>query len=167
MIARHRTYALLLASLTLAADQVGKMWAMTWLRQAGGHVILPGPVDLTLSLNQSNAFGLTPIIGHATRWLLTGANLLVAAIILYVLVSRRLRPVAGYGLALIMAGAIGNALDRVFVGAVVDFLDASKIGFAWIFNPADAAIDVGIALILLSSLTEPRRAMAKRNLDGR
>ena len=167
MIARHGTYALLLASLTVAADQIAKMWASSGLRQAGGHLVLPGPVDLTLSLNQSNAFGLTPIIGYATRWLLTGANLIVAGIILYLLVSRRLRPLAGYGLALVMAGAIGNALDRVFVGAVVDFLDASKIGFAWIFNLADAAIDVGIALILFSSLRQPPRAAASLEADGR
>ena len=164
MIARNRTCALLLATLTVAADQITKRWATTGLSQAGGHMALPGPVDLTLSLNQSNAFGLTPIIGHATRWFLMGANLLAAALIFYVLVVRRVRPLTGYGLALVMAGAIGNALDRAFYAAVVDFLDGSKIGFIWIFNLADAAIDVGIGLILLSSLTEHRGAV--RNLDA-
>ena len=166
MMARHRTYALLLASLAVVADQITKRWAATGLTRAGGHMALPGPVDLTLSLNQSNAFGLTPIVAHATRWFLMGGNLLVAAIILYVLVIRRVRPLIGYGLALIMAGAIGNALDRVFFGAVVDFLDASKIGFDWIFNLADASIDAGIGLIVLDSLTERRGAVGKLNAEG-
>ena len=130
-------------------------------------MVLPGPVDLTLSLNQSNAFGITPIIGQTTRWFLMGANLLVAAIIFYVLIARRVRPLTRYGLALIMAGAIGNALDRGFFGAAVDFFDASKVGFVWIFNLADAAIDAGIASVLLSSLTEHRSAARNLNAEGR
>jgi signal peptidase II len=149
---------LLLAGLALAADQIAKRWAVTDLRRAGGHVAWPGPVDLTLSLNQSNAFGLTPVIGQATRWILMGANLVVAAVILFVLITGRFGALVRYGLALIMAGATGNALDRVFDGAVVDFLDASKIGFVWIFNLADASIDLGIGLILLSFLMQRRDA---------
>lgn len=70
--------------------------------------------------------------------------------------SKAARGLVGYGLAFIMAGATGNALDRIFHGSVVDFLDASKIGFAWIFNLADATIDLGIALVVLGSL-RPRR----------
>jgi signal peptidase II len=167
MTARHRTYALLLSALTVTADQVSKRWVFAGLRQAGGHMALPGPVDLTLSLNQSNAFGLTPIIGQTTRWVLMGANLLVAAIILYLLVVRRVRALTGYGLGLIMAGAIGNGLDRAFFGAAVDFLDASKLGFVWIFNLADAAIDAGIVLVLVSLLTEPRSAAPDLEAEGR
>ena len=167
MIARPRTYAPLLASLVVIADQITKRWATTDLLRAGGHMAMPGPVDFTLSLNQSNAFGLTPIIGHATRWFLLGANLVVAAIILYVLIARRVRPLTGYGLALVMAGAIGNALDRLFVGAAVDFFDASKIGFVWIFNLADTAIDLGIVLILLGSLKDPHRGAPKASAEGR
>ena len=121
MINRARIFTLLLATLAVTADQVSKTWAITALGRAGGHVALPGPIDLTLSLNQSNAFGLTPIIGHATRWFLMGANLLVAMLLLVIILGRRPRPLALYGFALIMAGAIGNALDRLLVGAVVDF----------------------------------------------
>lgn len=167
MIWRHRANAVLLASLVVAADQIAKRWAVTGLRQAGGHMVLPGPVDLTLSLNQSNAFDLAPVVGHATRWALMGANLIVAAVILYVLLLGRVRPVIGYGLALIMAGAIGNALDRVSFGAVVDLFDASKIGFVWIFNLADAAIDVGIGLILMSLLMERRRTVQNLEAESR
>jgi signal peptidase II len=156
---RARISALAVAAFAVAADQAAKAWALTALRQAGGHMALPGPVDLTFSLNQSNAFGLTPVIGHATRWFLMSANLVVAAAILYVIVAKPIRPLTGFGLALIMAGAVGNALDRLLVGAVVDFLDATRLGFPWIFNLADATLDVGIGLLMLDALRrEPRPA---------
>ena len=152
--------ALVVTVVAVAVDQATKWWALTALRQAGGHLMLPGPADLTLTFNESNAFGLTPVIGHATRWLLMSANLVVAALILYVIVAKQLRPLTRFGLALIMAGAIGNALDRLLVGAVVDFLDATKIGFVWIFNLADATLDGGIGLLALSTLLGERRAVA-------
>ena len=60
--------------------------------------------------------------------------------------------VSAVGLAFIIAGAIGNALDRIRFGAVIDFFNASKLGFVWVFNVADSSIDVGIGLVLLAAL---------------
>ena len=117
-------------------------------------------MDLTLSFNESNAFGLTPVIGEATRWFLMSANLVVAALIFYVVVAKPIRLLTGFGLALVMAGAVGNALDRLLIGAVVDFLDATKIGFVWIFNVADASVDGGVCLLMASALLSERRAAA-------
>jgi signal peptidase II len=163
---RLKIYALLLALLLIATDQSTKGWALTTLRQAGGHLPLPGPVDLTLNFNQSNAFSLTPVVGHATRWILLTANLGVAAVLLCVIVTRSLRPPMLFGLALIVAGAVGNGLDRLSVGAVVDFLDASKIGFPWIFNVADATLDGGIVLVILGSFAnEPRSTTSRASAD--
>jgi signal peptidase II len=166
---RIRISALLTAALAVALDQSTKAWALTALRPRPdghfalpGHLTLPGPLDLTFTLNQSNAFGLTPVIGHATRWLLMSANLAVAAVLLYVILTRPLKPLMLFGLALIMAGALGNALDRLFTGAVIDFLDAGKLGFTWIFNLADATLDAGIALVLLSSLRNERPPTPKQ-----
>jgi len=154
---RIRISALVVSAGAVALDQASKGWALATLRPMGGHMALPGPLDLTFNLNQSNAFGLTPVVGQATRWVLMSANLAVAAVLLYVMLTRPLRPLTLFGLALIAAGALGNGLDRLFVGAVVDFLDASKIGFPWIFNVADATLDVGIGLLLLSALLDARR----------
>lgn len=158
-----RISAFVLAAVALAVDQSTKWWVLTVLRPAGGHQPLPGPVDLTLNFNESNAFGLTPVIGDATRWLLMTANLAVAGVILYVLVTRPLRPLTRFGLALVMAGAVGNALDRLLIGAVVDFLDATKLGFPWIFNVADATLDAGIGLLLLGAVLSERR---RPSVDG-
>ncbi len=149
--------AFVVTAIAVALDQSSKWWALSTLRHTGGRLVLPGPVDFTLNFNESNAFGLTPVIGQATRWLLMSANLAVAILILYLIVTRPLRPLTRFGLALVMAGAVGNALDRLLIGSVVDFFDATKIGFPWIFNVADATLDGGIGLLALSTLLSERR----------
>lgn len=157
-----RISALLVAILAIAVDQATKWWALSTLQPMGGHLTLPGPLDFNIHFNESNAFGLTPVVGLATRWFLTSANLVVAAAIVYVILMKEVRPLTRFGLALIMAGAVSNALDRLMVGAVIDFLDASKIGFVWIFNVADATIDAGIALVALSTVLSARQSRIPR-----
>jgi signal peptidase II len=56
------------------------------------------------------------------------------------------------GFAFISPGALGNAIDRVRLGAVVDLFDASKLRFVWVFNFADVSIDLGVGLVLLAAL---------------
>jgi signal peptidase II len=152
----RRVIALLVAAMVLGLDQVSKQWALAALRQVGSTLILPGPIDLTLVFNRSNAFGLVPVSGDLTRWGLALLGLVVAAILLRVTARGSTSCLNAVGLALLAAGAVGNALDRVRFGAVVDFFDASKLGFVWVFNVADASIDVGIGLLLLATvLTRP------------
>jgi signal peptidase II len=150
-----RVIALSVVAAVLGLDQLSKQWALAALRQAGSTVVLPGPVDLTLVFNRSNAFGLVPVSGELTRWGLAALNLAVAAILARVVVRRSMSRVSTVGLAFIIAGAIGNALDRIRFGAVIDFFNASKLGFVWVFNIADSSIDVGIGLLLLSALLAP------------
>jgi signal peptidase II len=148
-----RMIALLVAAVVLSIDQLSKLWALSTLRHAGSTIVLQGLIDLTLVFNRSNAFGLAPVSGELTRWGLTALNLIVAAILLvWVVIPRSKSHLNTVGLAFIIAGAIGNALDRIRYGAVIDFFNASKLGFAWVFNVADSAIDVGIGLLLLSTL---------------
>ena len=162
----RRVIALLVAAMVLGLDQLSKHWALAALRQAGSTVVVPGPVDLTLVFNRSNAFGLVPVSGELTRWGLAALNLVVAAILVGVVVRRPISRVSTVGLAFIIAGAIGNALDRIRFGAVIDFFDASKLGFVWVFNVADSSIDVGIGLLLLSALlTRPGSDQLRRIAD--
>ena len=143
----------LLASFIIAGvvglDQCSKQWALTALAKVGATLQLPGPVDLTLVLNYSNAFGLMPVSGELTRWGLTTLNLAVVCILLRVLVQHATTRLSTAGLSFIIAGAIGNAVDRIRFGAVIDLFNASKLGFIWIFNVADVSIDIGIALLLV------------------
>jgi signal peptidase II len=106
-------------------------------------------------LNYSNAFGLVPASGELTRWGLTALNLAVASVLVGVVLWYASVRLGTVGIAFIIAGAIGNALDRIRFGAVIDLFDASKVGFIWVFNVADVSIDIGIAIVLASFLIRP------------
>jgi signal peptidase II len=147
--------ALLIVAAVLGVDQLSKLWALTTLRQVGSTLVLPGPVDLTLVFNRSNAFGLVPVSGELTRWGLVALSFAVAAILARVVVRGSTSRINTIGLSLIIAGAIGNAIDRIRVGAVIDFFNASKLGFIWVFNVADSSIDAGVGLLLLATLFTP------------
>jgi signal peptidase II len=154
----RRFMPLLAGVLSLAFDQLSKQWALDKLPLGGPSMVLPGPISFTLVFNRSNAFGLVPVAGELTRWGLTAIDLLVAAVLTWVLVRRSATRLNTVGLALIIAGAIGNTWDRISFGAVIDFIDASKLGFVWVFNVADASIDHGIGLLVFETLLMGQRS---------
>ena len=154
----HRALAFGVAALVVIIDQVTKHWALGSLVSPGTTMALPGPVDLTLIMNHSNAFGLVPVRGEISRWGLAAVNVAVAAGLAAAIVTRPYGRLTALGFGFTMAGAVGNAIDRVLLGAVVDFIDASKLGFVWVFNVADAALDVGIGFFILGWVISERRA---------
>jgi signal peptidase II len=160
--------ALLVAAVVLGLDQSSKQWALAALRQVGSTLVLPGPVDLTLVFNRSNAFGLVPVSGELTRWVLAVLGLVVAAILVRIAIRGSTSCLSTVGLAFISAGAIGNTLDRIRLGAVIDFFNASKLGFVWGFNVADCSIDVGMGFLLLATfLTRPGAGQLSTAADDR
>jgi signal peptidase II len=146
----------------LCLDQLTKDWALASLGSVGTTIKLAGPVDLTLLFNRSNAFGLIPDYGEFSRWALIALGLAAAAILLGFALRRSTSIVNALGFAFISAGALGNAIDRVRLGAVVDLFDASKLRFVWVFNVADVSIDLGIGLIVLAALVA---ALAPRTIE--
>ncbi len=140
---------LLIIVVSLSIDQATKLWAFSALLP-GQSVSLPGPIDITLIFNRSNAFGFAPDYGSVTRWTLTAIAIVVACVITCRVWSRDDPPLIIMGLSFVAAGGVGNAIDRIWLGAVIDMFDASKTGFVWVFNAADVFIDVGIGLWLLS-----------------
>jgi signal peptidase II len=146
-----RFVALSAAFSVLALDQLTKHWALMSLVTVGTTIKLTGPIDLTLVFNRSNAFGLVPDYGEFSRWALAAVSLAVAAVLLRTALRQSTSTMSAVGFALIGAGAVGNAIDRLRLGAVVDLFDASKLRFSWVFNVADVSIDLGIALIFLAA----------------
>jgi signal peptidase II len=142
-----------LGVVVLALDQLSKAWVLGGLHLAerGVTPILPPVLRFNLVWNRGFSFGLLAEVDLA-RWGLFVFSVGVA--IALALWARRLRrPLPAWGVGLIIGGALGNAVDRVRFGAVVDFIDVSGIGFfPWIFNVADSAITVGVILLLLDSL---------------
>ena len=146
-------YGVALAAIVL--DQLTKWIVLHVLNMQLGQTIEISPIfDLTFTLNTGVSFGM--FSGGEARWVLTGFSLIVAAIMAWwaLQAPRRLFAVA---LGLIIGGALGNVIDRIQIGAVVDFLDFSGLGFPWIFNIADSAISVGVGLLILDSFLSERR----------
>ena len=147
-----RIITLSAACVMLGLDQLTKQWALAAFAALGTTIQLSGPIDLTLVLNRSNAFGLIPVHGEFSRWALAALSLVVTVILVGLVLRKSTSTLNALGLALISAGALGNALDRLRLGAVIDLFDATKLGFVWVFNVADVSIDLGVSLILVASL---------------
>jgi signal peptidase II len=148
--------AYVLALVVIVADQASKHWILNGLDLPRlGSVPLLGPLHLTMVWNQGVSFGLLQANRDLVRWALVVFSLGVA--ILLAAWSRRVeRPFAALGLGLVIGGALGNAIDRARFGAVVDFVDVSRLWFPWVFNVADSAISVGVVCLLLDSMRKER-----------
>jgi signal peptidase II len=131
------------------ADQLTK-WLVLARFAPGEALELTGFFNLILVFNKGAAFSL---LANAPGWQtpLLAAFALGAALIVSVLLVRSPgRRTFGAGLALILGGAIGNVIDRLRLGYVVDFLDLHAAGWHWpAFNVADSAITIGAALLIL------------------
>lgn len=144
------------AVLAIVLDQLTKYWITDILAMQLGQTIEVSPIfDLTYTLNTGVSFGM--FAGGEGRWLLSIFSIGVAAgLAWWALKAQRLLFAAALGL--IIGGALGNVIDRVLVGAVIDFLNFEGLGFPWIFNIADAAISVGVGLLILDSFLSERRS---------
>ena len=134
---------LLLASLVLSLDQLTKMLAKNFLVPGVSRVILPHIFHLTLVENQGIAFG---FFQGGEKILLAVISISICILVAVGFYSHTERMRVQWGIGLILGGALGNWVDRVRLGAVVDFLDFR----IWpVFNFADTAISVGVGLFLL------------------
>jgi len=143
-----------LALLVLALDQVSKRWVAGLFLPGDSRDLLPGFFSLTYVRNTGGAFGILP----AGTLALAGAALLAAgAIVVYV--SRLKTPLPlllAIALALPLGGALGNFADRVRLRYVVDFFDVHLGVHQWpVFNVADSAICVGVALLAFYFWRQP------------
>jgi signal peptidase II len=147
-----------LAAAIVLGDQLTKWLALSHLRD--GRVVTDF-FNLVLVFNKGAAFS---FLADAQGWQtpLLAAFALIAAVIVSVLLVRSPgRRMQCAGLALILGGALGNLIDRVRFGHVVDFLDFHAMGWHWpAFNVADSAITIGAALLILEGFASERRTGA-------
>ncbi|MEM1103728.1 MAG: signal peptidase II [Pseudomonadota bacterium] len=147
-------WGLAIAGVVLIADQASKYWVLEVLdldqpAPYGRSIEVLPFFNLSMVWNRGVSFGL--LAGDGARYLLSLFSLLVAAGLIVWLASIR-RPLLTVGVAGVIGGAVGNLIDRLTHGAVVDFLDFSGLYFPWVFNVADAGISCGVGLILLENL---------------
>jgi len=154
-------WGLLAALLVLVADQASKWWVLEVLRLPDRGQIPVLPVfSLTMVWNQGVTFGLFHQDGAWGPWLLAGVALAVV-VALAVWLRRAESALVAASLGAIGGGAVGNVIDRLRFGAVVDFLHAHAYGWSWyVFNVADAAIVCGVAVLVLDGLRPRTRLQA-------
>ena len=142
---------LAVALVIVIADQIIKWWAISLLaEQPYGIEVLPF-FNLILVWNQGISFGIFGG-GLMPPWLLGGVALAVALALVIWLRKAETRLLAAT-IGLVIGGALGNVVDRFRFGAVADFLDFHWAGYHWpAFNLADAAISVGVVILLLDAL---------------
>ncbi len=144
-----RQFALGLAAVILVLDQMTK-WIMVQALTSAGHAIeVTGFFNLVLVYNRGVSFG---FLGTVPAWVLIVVSLVIV-VGLVIWLWRQSRRLPSIGIGLVVGGALGNVIDRLHAPGVIDFLDVHVYGYHWpAFNVADAAITIGIGLILFDSL---------------
>jgi signal peptidase II len=148
-----------LSGFIVALDQATKTVVDRSLLLHESRSVLEGLVRLTYVQNRGAAFGIFSDAGlpyqHVLLALVSLGALLAIAVYAWRLPARSTLPQAA--LALVMGGAVGNLLDRARLGYVIDYVDVYRGAYHWpAFNVADAAISVGVTLLVLDILKNPQ-----------
>jgi signal peptidase II len=149
MVSKKITFLAIVAGIVLVLDLLTKMLVLAHLPLGAGIPVIPGLFDLTHVQNPGGAFGFLATMGPQARgviFILVSA-LAVAVILWFYLQTPVQQRWLAFGFALIFGGAIGNLVDRLRFGAVIDFIDVYIGDLHWpAFNIADSAITVGVAI---------------------
>jgi signal peptidase II len=149
-----------LAVLVVALDQLSKAWIVSHMAYGGIRTLLP-VLDITLRYNRGAAWSMLDNASGWQRWLFSGLAVVVGIGLLVWLrrIDGRTQKLLALSLSLILAGALGNLIDRLHSGQVVDFILAHWHDAQFpAFNVADSAITVGAALMLLDAFSDGRRS---------
>lgn len=143
---------LMLSAVVIVADQISKVWITETLHM-GETVFVTSWFNLVLVHNPGAAFSFLSDASGWQRWFFTALALAVSAWLVLLIFRHARQPLLALALSLVLGGAIGNAIDRIKIGAVVDFVQWHWRGFYWpAFNVADSAITVGVVLLLAHEL---------------
>jgi signal peptidase II len=135
-------------------DQLVKLYIIRHLKLFEQIDLVPHWLAITYTLNSGAAFSLFATLAPAVREIMLDGLAAAAVVVLGVLLVRGARPpIVSAAFALIMGGAAGNLLDRLVRGRVVDFIYVHYYAWSYpVFNIADSAITIGVAVILLHSM---------------
>ncbi len=141
----------LLAASGLLIDQLSKAWAVAELKPVHSVVLIKNIISLTYRENTGAAFSI--LEGHTE--FLTIITIIVTVFVSYIIISGKVKnAIAEYSLLFVVIGGIGNCIDRIFVGHVVDMFEFTFINFA-VFNVADIFVTCGsFVFILLFIITK-------------
>lgn len=151
----RKAYARLFGAAIIVAilDQLSKYVVVQNIKLGSGIEVIPGFFNLVHVLNRGAAFG---VLNRGDiswqRWFFVGISLLALVVIFFMTrLSRPEERIQHIGLGLIFGGALGNLVDRLHLGMVIDFLDLYLGAYHWpAFNVADSAITIGAILLIAS-----------------
>jgi signal peptidase II len=150
---------LVVSALVLVLDQMTKLYIDRSMTLHSSIPVVEGFFNITYLRNKGAAFGILANSSFRLPFFILVS--MVAACVIFVVI-KRLRDdqkLAAFSLSLIFSGALGNLIDRVRLGEVIDFLDAHWYDHHWpAFNVADSAICVGVFLLAIDMFLEERRA---------
>ena len=147
--------SLVAAAMLVAADQGIKAWATAQLMPVGVMAVLPGIVELRYILNDGMAFSMLA----GKQGILIGVTSLMLIGVLVWLLRGQMPPLERVAWTLVLGGGIGNLIDRVMNGVVVDYINVLFMNFA-VFNFADICVCCGVGLLILSILLDDRHGKA-------
>ncbi|HEU5140439.1 MAG TPA: signal peptidase II [Bacillales bacterium] len=146
----------LIAIAIIILDQLTKWLVVTQMSLRGNIPLWEGVVSITSHRNRGAAFGIL----QGQMWLFYVITVVVVIGVVFYLQRHGLKqPLLGVALGLVLGGAIGNFIDRVFRGEVVDFIYFRIIDFP-IFNVADSALTIGVILIFIQTLLDGKKEKA-------
>ena len=148
-----------IAALVIVLDQMTKFWIVASIPDGGTVYVLP-VFNIIHTYNPGAAWSMFADAGGSQRWVFSGLAIVVSIVLVYWLrrISLAAQTLLAFGLTLILGGAIGNVIDRLRLGHVVDFLQVHWNGAYFpAFNVADSAITVGAACVILDALRELSR----------
>lgn len=144
-----------LSTLVVILDQISKQIAEAELIYHKAIAVFPG-FNFTLMYNEGAAFSFLSDAGGWQRWFFTLLSIAISIVLVIWLKQLQTKQrVLATGLALILGGAIGNVIDRILFGHVIDFIDVYYKASHWpAFNIADSAITLGACLLILDMFQE-------------
>ena len=159
-----RILAMLLVAVGVLLDQLSKIAAVEGLKNKSSFVLIDGVLQLTYHENRGAAFG---ILSDA-RWVfLSISTVAIVAILFYIFYKKDMPTLWLVSLSMIASGGIGNMIDRIALGYVVDFIYVALIDFA-VFNIADCFVCVGVGLLIyLTVLDVIRETKAQKKQEAK
>ena len=146
---------LALSAIVIGLDQLTKSWITSGF-QLGDSITITSFFNLVLAYNTGAAFSFLADAGGWQRVFFIAIAAVASIVIVYLLLKPQNDTLMNAALALILGGAIGNVIDRVRLGHVVDFIQVHGAGYYFpAFNVADSAITVGAALLIWDSFRKP------------
>ena len=155
MRTRGYSFQLAVAGLIVVADQLTKLVIRREFELYDSAAVIPNLFSLTRIHNTGAAFGLLDGVDlpFKTALLAVVSVAALAGLVMFAVSLPEIHRLARAGVALVVGGAAGNLIDRVWLGYVVDFVDVYWGGWHfWAFNVADSAISIGMALIILDQI---------------